>query len=72
MVQPMEQPIAPDEADNELMRRLETQQIPQEVLEELMMLAETQPDLFQELMQEYPQLAEMLQQDAMNMNGGQM
>lgn len=71
MVEQMEQPFTPEDADNELMRRLDTQQIPDEVLQELLMLSESDPETFQQLLNEYPQLAELLQQDIMNMNGGQ-
>lgn len=49
---------------------LNSQQIPNEVLEELLMLAQQDPEMFMEIIQNYPQLAEMLQQDIKNMNGG--
>lgn len=49
---------------------LNSQQIPDEVLEELLMLAQQDPEMFREILQNYPQLAEMLQQDMQNMNGG--
>lgn len=49
---------------------LNSQQIPDEVLEELLMLAQQDPEMFSEILQNYPQLAEMLQQDMQNMNGG--
>lgn len=49
---------------------LNSQQIPDEVLEELLMLAQQDPEMFMEIIQNYPQLAEMLQQDMQNMNGG--
>ena len=49
---------------------LSAQQIPDEVLEELLALAQQDPDIFREIIQNYPQLAEMLQQDMQNMNGG--
>lgn len=49
---------------------LNSQQIPDEVLEELLMLAQQDPEMFGEILQNYPQLAEMLQQDMQNMNGG--
>lgn len=49
---------------------LNSQQIPDEVLEELLALAQQDPDMFREILQNYPQLAEMLQQDMQNMNGG--
>ena len=49
---------------------LNSQQIPDEVLEELLALAQQNPEMFREILQNYPQLAEMLQQDMQNMNGG--
>ena len=49
---------------------LNSQQIPDDVLEELLMLAQQDPEMFREIIQNYPQLAEMLQQDIQNMNGG--
>lgn len=49
---------------------LNSQQIPDEVLEELLVLAQQDPEMFREILQNYPQLAEMLQQDMQNMNGG--
>lgn len=49
---------------------LNSQQIPDEVLEELLALAQQDPEIFREILQNYPQLAEMLQQDTQNMNGG--
>ena len=49
---------------------LSAQQIPDEVLEELLVLAQQDPEMFREIIQSYPQLAEMLQQDIQNMNGG--
>ena len=49
---------------------LNSQQIPDDVLEELLMLAQQDPEMFRDIIQNYPQLAEMLQQDIQNMNGG--
>lgn len=49
---------------------LNAQQIPDEVLEELLALAQQDPEMFREIIQSYPQLVEMLQQDMQNMNGG--
>ena len=49
---------------------LNSQQIPDEVLEELLALAQQDPEMFREIIQSYPQLVEMLQQDMQNMNGG--
>jgi hypothetical protein len=49
---------------------LNSQQIPDEVLEELLALAQQDPEMFREILQNYPQLAKMLQQDMQNMNGG--
>jgi len=34
------------------------------------MLAQQDPEMFRQIIQTYPQLAEMLQQDMQNMNGG--
>lgn len=39
---------------------LNSQQIPDEVLEELLVLAQQDPEMFREILQNYPQLAEML------------
>ena len=75
MVEQMEQPMdeqmvmSPEEADEELMRRMETQQIPDDVLQELVLLMQEQPEVFEELMKEYPQLIQMLQSDMSNLNG---
>ena len=44
-------------------------QIPTEVLQELLTLAQEQPEVFREVLQNYPELAQMLQQD---INGGMM
>ena len=43
--------------------------IPTEVLQELLTLAQEQPEVFREVLQNYPELAQMLQQD---INGGMM
>ena len=64
--------FSPIEAEEELTRRMEEQQIPNEVLEELMMLAQNDPDMFKQVIEQYPQLAEMLQQDISVMNGEQI
>ena len=50
----------------------EVGQIPTEVLQELLTIAQEQPKLFQEIIVNYPELAEMLQQDINVMNGGNM
>lgn len=50
----------------------EVGQIPTEVLQELLTIAQEQPELFQEIIANYPELAEMLQQDINVMNGGNM
>ena len=50
----------------------EVGQIPTEVLQELLTIAQEQPELFQEIIVNYPELAEMLQQDINVMNGGNM
>ena len=49
---------------------LGSQQIPTEVLEELLMLSQNDPEAFNEILQSYPQLAQMLQEDINAMNGG--
>ena len=60
-------------SDNEQMENaLNSQTIPDEVIEELLALAQNDPETFQEVVQAYPQIAEMLQEDMMNMNGGQI
>ncbi len=60
----------PNEEEIQMMEQLEQQQIPDEVLEELLVLAQSNPEMFQEIIQAYPQLAQMLQQDIQIMNGG--
>ena len=37
---------------------------------ELIQLSQADPDAFTQLIQTYPQLAQMLQEDMQNMNGG--
>lgn len=64
----LEQQLLSENAQME--EALNSQQIPNEVLEELLMLAQQDPEMFREIIQSYPQLAEMLQQDMQNMNGG--
>ena len=64
----LEQQLLSENAQME--EALNSQQIPDEVLEELLMLAQQDPEMFREIIQNYPQLAEMLQQDMQNMNGG--
>ena len=64
----LEQQLLSENAQME--EALNSQQIPDEVLEELLALAQQDPDMFREIIQSYPQLAEMLQQDIQNMNGG--
>ena len=60
-------------ADNEQMETaLNSQSIPNEVLEELLAIAKEDPQTLIEIMQQYPQLAEMLKQDIDIMNGGQI
>lgn len=74
MEEPLEEEqseMSPEQADEELMRRLDSQQIPDEVLQELVMLMEEDPEVFKQLLEQYPQLAQMLQDDTMNLNGGQ-
>ena len=64
----LEQQLLSENAQME--EALNSQQIPDDVLEELLMLAQQDPEMFREIIQNYPQLAEMLQQDIQNMNGG--
>ena len=64
----LEQQLLSENAQME--EALSAQQIPDEVLEELLVLAQQDPEMFREIIQSYPQLAEMLQQDIQNMNGG--
>lgn len=64
----LEQQLLSENAQME--EALNSQQIPDEVLEELLVLAQQDPEMFREIIQSYPQLAEMLQQDMQNMNGG--
>ena len=64
----LEQQLLSENAQME--EALNSQQIPDEVLEELIMLAQQDPEMFRQIIQTYPQLAEMLQQDMQNMNGG--
>lgn len=64
----LEQQLLSENAQME--EALNSQQIPDEVLEELLILAQQDPEMFREIIQSYPQLAEMLQQDMQNMNGG--
>ena len=64
----LEQQLLSENAQME--EALNSQQIPDDVLEELLMLAQQDPEMFREIIQSYPQLAEMLQQDIQNMNGG--
>ena len=69
---PNDSMFTPADAEEELTRRMEEQQIPNEVLEELIMLSENNPDMFKQVIEQYPQLAEMLQQDISVMNGEQI
>ena len=62
----------PSEEEIQMMGELENQQIPDEVLQELLMLSQNDPETFKEIIVNYPQLAEMLQQDIEMMNGGQI
>ena len=52
--------------------KLQTQQIPIDVLEGLLQMMESDPEQLLGIMEQYPELQEMLQQDIMNMNGGQI
>ena len=60
----------PSEEEIQMMSALENQQIPDEVLQELLMLSQNDPETFKEIIINYPQLAEMLEQDIEMMNGG--
>ena len=62
----------PSEEEIQMMNALDNQQIPDEALEELLMLAQQDPDTFREIVEAYPELAQMLQQDIQTMNGGLM
>ena len=57
--------------EEEMVNKLQAQQIPIDVLEELIALSQEEPSKFAELIQTYPELQEMLKQDIQNMNGGQ-
>lgn len=70
--QPSEEQIQHSEQDQEAINKLQTQEIPIDVLEELMTLAQEDPEQFAEILKTYPELQEMLQKDLTNMNGGQM
>ena len=61
----------PSQEEVQMMSALENQQIPDEVLQELLALAKTDPEVFQEVISAYPELAQMLQEDIQTMNGGQ-
>lgn len=61
----------PSQEEVQMMSALENQQIPDEVLQELLALAKNQPEVFQEVISAYPELAQMLQEDIQTMNGGQ-
>ena len=61
----------PSQEEVQMMSALENQQIPDEVLQELLVLAKTEPEVFQEVITAYPELAQMLQEDILTMNGGQ-
>lgn len=62
----------PSEEEIQMMNALDNQQIPDEALEELLMLAQQDPDTFREVVEAYPELAQMLQEDIQTMNGGLM
>ena len=61
----------PSQEEVQMMSALENQQIPDEVLQELLALAKNEPEVFQEVISAYPELAQMLQEDIQTMNGGQ-
>ena len=62
----------PSEEEIQMMNALDNQQIPDEALEELLMLAQQDPDTFREVVEAYPERAQMLQEDIQTMNGGLM
>ena len=62
--------MTPEMADMELERRMNEQQVPDEVLQELLQLSQSDPETFAQLLQQYPELLEMLKQDMDVMNGG--
>ena len=62
--------MTPEMADIELERRMNEQQVPDEVLQELLQLSQSDPETFAQLLQQYPELLEMLKQDMDVMNGG--
>ena len=64
--------FTPVDAEVELNRRMEEQQIPQEVLEELLALSQENPEALKQIVEAYPQLLEMIQHDTQIMNGGEM
>lgn len=64
--------FTPDDTEMELTRRMQSQQVPNEVIEEIMLLAKENPEALQQIFETYPQLLEMLQSDMQTMNGGQM
>ena len=75
---PVDSVVSADEPKGEssqeevqMISALENQQIPNEVLQELLALAKTEPEVFQEVISAYPELAQMLQEDIQTMNGGQ-
>ena len=77
---PMEETISDDEkkvleeqllSENAQMEdALNSQKIPNEVIQELLSLSKDDPQAFLELIQTYPELAQTLQEDINNMNGG--
>ena len=68
--QEQQEGITPEQADEELTRRMDSQQIPDEVLQELLQLSQNDPETFAQILQQYPELLELIQQDMNNMNGG--
>ena len=67
-----ESEFSPVDAEMELNRRMEEQQVPNEVIEELIALAQENPQALQQILETYPELMEMLQNDMQTMNGGEM
>lgn len=58
--------------EKEQMSRLSSQQLPIEVIQELLELSQSDPEMFQQVLQAYPQLMQMLDDDLSNLNGGQV
>lgn len=55
--------------NNPEVQKLQTQEVPIDVLEELVTLSENDPEQFVELVQQYPELIELIEKDTINMQG---